>query len=184
MSKLLQKILSAAIFPAALIIVSKIIGMVLVNGLFGLEWAIQTNTGSVFSVQVVYPDRAAAIMCNSYSNLFVLIVMSIGVGILLFQNAYLNVSYQNPKVLVKLVQFDFLLWLSESSTILPKLVVWVAFHWTVSTIAIAQAFQNNLYTWIAVLSFILSILATWIAFQGIEREIRHIAPENGKLNTQ
>ena len=123
MSKLLRKILSAALFPAALIIVSKIIGMILVNSFFGLEWYLQTNTQTFFSVQIVYPDLTTAIMCNSYSNLFVLIVMLIGVRVLLFQSMNLNSSHQNPKVLVKLVQFDFIMWLSESNVIFPRLAV-------------------------------------------------------------
>ena len=110
--------------------------------------------------------------------------MSVGVGILLFQNTFLNVSYQNPKVLVKLVQFDFMMWLSESRTILPRLSVWVAFHWTITMVSIAQAFQSTLYPWIAVVSFVVSIIATGIAFRGFEREIRNVLPENGTLKTQ
>ncbi len=183
MSKLLQKTLSAAIFPAALIIISKILGMALANSLLGLDWSIQTNTGTIFSVQIMYPDLTSAVACNSYSNLFMIICLAIGVGVLLFQSHYLSASRQNPKVLVKLIQFDFLMWLSESSTIFPKLTVWIAFLWMVTILTIAQALQGTGYSWIAVIGLVLSVVSTWIAARDFESELHTILPENGKLNT-
>ena len=183
MSKLLQKTLSAAIFPAALIIISKIIGMALANHFLNLDWSIQTNSGTIFSVQVMYPDQASAIACNSYSNLFMLLCLAIGVGVLLFQSHYLTASRQNPKVLVKLVQFDFLMWLSESSSIFPKLAVWIAFLWIVTILTLTQAIQGTGYSWVAIIGLLLSVVSTWTAARDFESELRTILPENGKLNT-
>lgn len=184
MSKLLRKILSATIFPAALIIVSKIAGITLVNTILNLDWGLQTNTGSWFSVQIIYSDHATAVLSNSYSNLVVILTVALGTGVLLFQSKFLNASFQNPRVLVKLIQFDFLLWLSESSVIFPKLIVWLMFLWIVSILTVAQAIQAVTYPAVAVAGLTLSIVATWFATLDFERELHTILPEHGTLKTE
>lgn len=182
MSKLLQKILSAALFPASLTIVSKIVGMMLVNKLFDFNWGIQTQTNGWFSVQVIYENPQNALLCNSYSNLFVILMIALGVGLTLFQGAYLHTSHQNPRVLVKLMKFDFLLWLSESDVIFPRLAVWLMFLWIVSLMAIVQAIQGTMYEWIAMLGFVLSVVATGLGFRDFEKDLHTILPEHGKLS--
>jgi hypothetical protein len=181
MSKLLQKILSASIFPAALIIVSKIVGMMLVNKIFDLSWGIQTQTGSLFSVQVVYESSAKALLCNSYSNLFVVFILILGVSALLFQGTYLHTSHQNPRVLVKLMNFDFLMWLAESDVIFPRLAVWLLFLWAISLMTVVQAVQGDLYPWIAIFGFIASIICTVLSFHDFERDLHTMLPEHGTL---
>lgn len=181
MSKLLRKILSAAVFPAALMIVSKIAGMILVNTVYDLPWRIEMMTDTWFSIQITYPDQASAILCNSYSHVSVILALAIGTGILLFQTFFLNVHFQNPKVIIRLIQFDFLLWLSEGSTIFPKLVVWLAFLWIATLIVTAQALQSLVYPWISIAGILLSTMATWLSARGFEREISTLLPEHDTL---
>lgn len=184
MSKLLRKTLSAAILPAALVIVSKVVGMSLANSLYDLDWSIQTNTGNIFSVQVVYPDMASAVLCNSFSNLLMIIVLTVGLVILLLQSRYLNAAHQNPKVLVKFIQFDFVMWLTESSSIFPRLAVWTAFLWIATVVTIAQALQSMTYSWVAIMGLVSAVLITWAAAREFDKEIRTILPENGTLNIE
>ena len=182
MSKLLQKILSAALFPAALIIVSKIVGMMLVNTFFNLNWGIQTQTSGLFSVQVIYENSQNAIICNSYSNLFVIVVLLIGVLATLFQGTYLHTTHQDPRVLIKLIHFDFILWLAESDVIFPRLAVWLGFLWVISLLAIMQAVQGDLYPAIAVFAFVSSVITTGLGFRDFEKDLRTLLPERGKLS--
>lgn len=181
MSKLLRKILSAAIFPAALMIVSKVIGMAIANQLFDLGWSIRSDTGGVFSVQVIYPDVDSAVKCNSYSNLFMIICMLIGNAVHLFQGYFLHTSHQSPKVLIKLIQFDFILWLSDSDSIFPNMAVWLAFLWVSTIISLTQTLQGNTYPWVSVTALVSSIIVTWLAARDFEREINIYLPESGKL---
>lgn len=181
MSKLLQKILSASIFPAALVIVSKIAGMMLVNKLFNLSWTIQTQTGGIFSVQIIYEDPAKALLCNSYSNLFVIFVILLGVLALLFQGTFLHTTHQNPKVLVKLMNIDFLMWLAESDVIFPRLAVWLMYLWVTSLMAVIQAVQGDLYMLVAVFGFVASIGCTVLSFRDFEKDLHTMLPEHGTL---
>ncbi|MBN2100948.1 hypothetical protein JW710_03580 [Candidatus Dojkabacteria bacterium] len=182
MSKLLKKILSAAIFPAALMIVSKVLGMALANRIFDLGWSVQSNTTGLFSIQILYPDRQSAIQCNSYSNLFMITCLLIGVGVTLFQGYFLHSSHQNPKVLIKMLKFDFLVWLSDTPTIFPNMAVWLAFLWTGTVICITQSLQDFTYPWISVFAIVASIVVTWLGVRDLERELDTILPKNGKLN--
>lgn len=182
MSKLLQKILSAAIFPAALIIVSKVIGMALANRIFDLGWEIRSNAGSLFSIEVVYPSFEAAYKCNSFSNLIMILTMALGTGITLFQGYFLHDSHQNPKVLIKMIQFDFILWLADSKTIFPNMAVWLAFLWISSLISISQSLQSLVHPAVSVTGLVMSIVMTWLSARDFEREISTFLPKDGKLN--
>jgi len=184
MSRLLQKILSAAIFPAALMIASKVAGLALANHFLNLGWAIESEAGSIFSVQIVYPNVEAAIAANSYSNLVMIIVMMIGTAVTLFQGYFLHTSHQNPKVLIKLIQFDFVVWLADSNTIFPSMAVWLSFLWISTIISITQSMKTYTYPWISAFAIITSIVFTWLAARDFEKEIRTILPENGKLHLE
>jgi hypothetical protein len=184
MSKLLQKILSAAFFPAALLIVSKVIGMAIANRIFELGWEIRSNAGGLFSVQVVYPDMEAAYICNSVSNLIMILTMSFGTGITLFQGYFLHTSHQNPKVLIKMIQFDFIVWLADSKTIFPNMAVWLAFLWISTLVSISQSLQSINHPWVSILGLVIAIVMTWLSAKDFEREINTFLPENGTLKIE
>lgn len=181
MSKLLRKILSAAVFPAALMIVSKLAGLSIVNRLFNLGWNLETNVGSLFSIRVSYNDLESVLTSNTYSNLAMMIAMLLGTGVVLFQGYFLHTSHQNPKVLVKLVNVNFLMWLTDSETLFPKLAVWIGFLWISTIIIITQTIQLVSNPWVATVSLISAIIFTWLAIHDFERELDTIIPENGKL---
>ncbi|MEA3357783.1 MAG: hypothetical protein U9Q67_05110 [Patescibacteria group bacterium] len=181
MSKLLKKILSAAMFPAALMIASKVAGMAMANRILGLGWSISTDTGGLFSVQVAYPDMASALACNSYSNLFMIVGIMLGTISTIFQGYFLHTSHQNPKVLVKLIRFDFVMWLTDSSVLFPKMAVWLAFLWTVTLVSLSQTIQNMTYPWISGFALISTVILTWLAVKDFEREIKTVMPEDSKL---
>jgi hypothetical protein len=182
MSKLLQRLLSAAIFPAALMIVGKVVGMYIANRFFNLGWSITTEHDGIFSVQIIYPSLEAAVTCNSYSNLIMLLFLMFGNAFLIFQGYFLHPSHQNPRVLVKLIHFDFLAWLSDSPQLYPRIAVWLAFLWVATIIVITQSIQGLTYPWVSITGFALTIFATFLVIRDVEEDLKTILPENGKLN--
>lgn len=183
MSKLLKKILKAAVFPAALMIVGKLAGLSLANRVFNLGWELETNVGSLFSVRVSYADTQSVIISNSYSNLLMYLLMFIGTAVVLFQAYFLHSTHQNPKVLVKLVNVNFLLWLTDSENLFPKLAVWLAFLWGTTLILITQTIQGMTYPWISTSALVITVLSTWLGIKDFERDLHTIIPENGKLKS-
>ncbi|MBN1618082.1 hypothetical protein JW887_01945 [Candidatus Dojkabacteria bacterium] len=176
MSKLLKKLLSAALFPAALLIVAKILGLYLSTRIFDLDWVLRSHTSEFFSIELIYTDSNAALITNSYSNLIMVSTILIGVTILLFQAYFLHDSHQNPKVLIKLIQFDFIMWLVDSKTLYPKLAVWLSFLWLSTIVSIVQTIQSTTYIGIAVFAIVASIFTTWLAARDFEREIHLYIP--------
>ncbi|MFH1547487.1 MAG: hypothetical protein ABIC57_03300 [bacterium] len=183
MSKLLRKILSAAVFPAALMIVSKLAGLSISNWLFNLGWNLETSTGSLFSVRVTYADAASVVISNTYSNFIMILIMLLGTGMTLFQAYFLHESHQNPRVLVKFMDINFIIWLTDSESLFPKMSVWIGFLWVSTLIVITQTIRHVSDPWVATLALLLSVIFTWFAIKDFEREIDTIIPENGKLNS-
>ncbi len=182
MSKLLQRALSAAVFPAALMITSKVIGMYLANKIFNLGWWIDTNSQGLFSVQVVYPDIHSAIVCNTYSNLFMYLMILLGTCYFIFQGYFLHTTHQNPRVLVKMINFDFLAWLTESSSLFPKMAIWLSFLWVSTVIILVQTIQESVHMWVGVAVLVLTSIFTSFAIRDFEKEVKTILPEHGKLS--
>jgi hypothetical protein len=183
MSKLLRKVLKAAVFPAALMIVSKLAGLSLANRLFNLGWNLETNVGSLFSVRISYLSAQSVIISNTYSNMVMIITMLLGSGITIFQGYFLHTSHQNPKVLVKLMNINFLVWLTDSETLFPKMAVWIGFMWISTLVVIAQTIQSVSDPWVATLALITTTIFTWLSINDFERELDTIIPENGKLKS-
>jgi hypothetical protein len=126
----------------------------------------------------------AAYTCNTVSNLFMVAVMAIGAGVTLFQGYFLHTSHQNPKVLIKMIQFDFIMWLADSKTIFPNMAVWLAFLWIATLISITQSLQSINHPAVSIGALVASIIMTWLAARDFEREISTFMPESGKLNIE
>lgn len=165
-------------------IVSKLVGLYLVNRIFDLGWSLTTNLEGMFSVQVVYPDAASAIFSNTYSNLFMIVCLLIGNIFLVFQGYYLHTSHQNPKVLVRLVKFDLVAWLTDTATLFPKIAAWLSFLWVAAILSVVQTVQLTNYIGVSVFAFVATIIITALDIRDFEHEVKTTFSENATLDVK
>jgi hypothetical protein len=109
--------------------------------------------------------------------------MLLGSSVVLFQAYFLHSTHQNPRVLVKLMDINYLLWLTDSENLFPRLAVWLAFLWGTTLILITQTIQGLTYPWISTTALVVTVIASWLAIKDFERDLHTIIPENGKLKS-
>src|SRR5258708_33964257 len=107
MSKSLVKFLDNSLFPASIVILGKIIGILISSKIFGISWSLKDYANSVFAVSSVVSQKDMVIL-TSYSDL---IMFGIVAGFLAFEFVralYFHDSHVNLSMLLKLVHLNLL----------------------------------------------------------------------------
>ena len=172
MSKTLIKILDEAVFPAALLIAAKILGIVVLNVGFKLDWSVTSVANSFFSTRIEY-SGSDAVMVASYSNLLMYIAVFAGVAIILSKMFYLNPNHATPQLVLKLARADMLHWIRSAFELYHQAFVWFLFL-VITTIFIFLNYLNgDTYDWIAWVVLVITIFTLWILIKVVDRDLHH-----------
>ena len=182
MSKLLIKMLKISLLPAATMVVAKVVGLTIAVNLFNIQIFIDNEVQKFFSVQILSPIPSDTLLLNSFSNLFLLVVMT-------SVNAYLLVKYVlyvktegNPKTIVKLTKLNLLKWVTDKQTVFLKIFVWILFLLAACAIIITSALQGETYSWIGFTALFITIFFMWGLIRAFETEASKIYPKESNDN--
>ncbi len=178
MSKLLSKFLQLVLLPAALLVVSKVAGLYFAITYFKLDFFLQTRPEDIYSLQIYFTNPADTIIASSVSNLFML--FSIGLLSIYFLTKYrlsLLASY-NPKILVKLNNWNLLTWINKRDNTFLKVFVWTMFLWITAIMIMTDVLRESTTLWIGILAFVVTIISTWVLIRTFEIEGEIIYPHS------
>lgn len=170
MSKTLVKIVDASIFPAALMVAGKFIGLYLVLNLFNLDWGVENTPNSLVSARPVLLDSDLA-FASSYSDLFVMILMLLGFSYYVVKAVFLHSSHIDPRIVTRLAVNGLLDLVKDSFEIYNKASIWLLFVWLTNITIIINTLMGKTYTWVLLLSVVLSLLLTIILLRDVAYEI-------------
>lgn len=170
MSKSLIKIIDAAIFPAALMIAAKFIGLYLVVEFFNLEWGVDNLPNQIFSSRPVFYTQDLQ-TASSYSDLFLIIVMITSFSYHVIRATFLHDTHIDPKVIARLAANGLLGLVKDSYEIYQKATIWLIFLWLSITTVIVNYFLDKTYLWIAILGVLTSIILTAMLLRDAAYEI-------------
>jgi hypothetical protein len=162
MSKTLIKLVDASIYPASLLVVSKTIGILFFNNFLGLNWGIEHTLKqfNIFSVELLYLDKASMLLSTSYSNLFMMVLMILGFVIKIIQIRYLHESRVSPKTLYRLNEFNLLRLIKSSFDIYIEGVIWLIFCIIAWLIILTSSLLGISYVEITYVSLIVILICT------------------------
>ncbi len=183
MSKLLKRALKIAIFPASLIVVGKFLTIILLVGTQSLNFSVNNDAPTFFSVQLVLSNHTDALRVNSISNLATLLLIALPTFYMLIRKTLLVDIQSNPRTVVKLTRLNVLKWVTNQKNPLLSILIWVVFLWIIAAICISSAISLETYSWIGVLASLLSLLSAWGLLRTFEAETAKIYPKdnNGYL---
>ena len=181
MSKLLRRALKISVWPAILMIASKLAGILIANKVYNLPFYIDNEINGPFSVQLYYTDSATTLFVNSYSNLLMIIVLAIPTFYFIIKTSIYQSTFQNPRTIVKVTKFNLVKWITKKDTSFLQIFIWSSFLLVASLVVIAQALQNNTYSWIAIIAGVSSLFAIWGTVKTYELEIDKIYPREDRL---
>ncbi len=177
MSKLLSKILNSAILPASMMIVSKLFGVLLAANFGKMQLFINDDVDHFFPVQIVVLDSFQASYINSFSNLFLLLIMTSSF-LYLFSRyfIYKNVN-ENPRTIAKIAKFNLLTWITSKNVHFIKVFVWGVFLISTGSIIVTSTLQAKTYSWVGISAFMIAILTIWGLIRSFEQEVNKVYPK-------
>lgn len=183
MSKLLKRALRTAVLPASLIVAGKFLSIITLVGTRSLEFSVNNDAPTFFSIQLVLSNHTDALMVNSVSNLVTLLLIAIPTFYMLVRRTLLVDIQNNPRTVVKLTKLNVLKWVTNQNNPLLDVLVWVMFLWIISAICISSAISLETYSWIGVVSGTFALLSAWGLLRTFEAETAKIYPKdnNGYL---
>lgn len=181
MSKLLKRILKISVWPAVLMIAGKLLGIIIANIAYKLDFFIDNQIQGIFSIQLYYTDTATTLLVNSVSNLFMIIILAVPTIYFIIKTSIYQSTLQNPRTIVKITKLNVLSWITKNDTSFLLIFVWCSFLLVASLIIIAQSIQGISYSWIGGFSAVLAIFSIWGTIKTYELEIDKIYPKEKEL---
>lgn len=171
MSKFLIKLVDEAIFPAAMIIAAKAIGVMIVNIVLGLSWSIDTVFKSILSPRLIYASHEEALAVASYSNLIMYIAVFVGMGVIIVKAFYLHDSHISPQMVLKLAKMDLLEMVGSSFQLYHQALIWFGFQVLTTVFVTVNYLQGMTYGWVVVVAIVITLTTFWMLIKDIDLEL-------------
>jgi len=162
--KSLVRLIDKAVLPAALLLSSKILGVIGVNYIYHLGWSF-TSTGLVFYSQKDF------VLANSYSSLFMFAVIFLGLLFTLIQALFFHDSHIAPNMAVFLKGRGWEYLIKGGFEVYSAAFVWLSYAWLTTVILFYQNSFGALYSWVLYICFAVSFVATLMVLLDIELEL-------------
>jgi hypothetical protein len=177
MQRLIIAVLRAALLPAAIMIVGKLLGLIIGNIMFGLDMYIANDIQGLFTVQLFFTDARETFIANSFSNLCM--NLSLFIGFIIFYTRYslYQTSSSNPRTLVKLVKLNLLGWITSNKGGVIEATIWAIFLWSANVIAIIQTLNSSSNIWVGTACAIILVFSFWGIVSLFEKDIQQALPK-------
>ena len=179
MTKVLSQILKYSLLPAALMIVSKVLGLYMAGAFFDIPITIDNELNHIFTVQIVTNTLEHRLLLNSYSNLLVLITMGISTGYIFVRYHLLSKASSNPRTVVKIAKLNMLKWVTDSDVGIIRFFTWTMFLLSSAGIIVISSLSGKTYGWIGVTAFVSIIFFAWQLIRYAAYEVEKVYPSSG-----
>jgi len=179
MSKSLIKLLDNALLPAALMLVSKFIGILLSIQIFNISWVVQQTPNNIFSFQTVLSSQDA-ITVTSYSDMLMFCVLALGFTINILRAVFLHKSHVSLDLLTRLAHKNLLNLIKSSYEIYHSAFIWLVFMWIAALMILNNTFSQAIFPWVGIVALLTSTLLTVIFFQDVYKELEYLRQHPGK----
>jgi hypothetical protein len=179
MSKSLLKLLDNSIFPACVMILAKLLGVISIIWLLEMPYSVRDYFSNVYSLRVVVHEENLMVL-NSYSDLVMYLVLAIFFSVSIIRAIFLHGSHIKPSMVMKLANNNLLGLIQSSYEIYHSAIVWLLFMWVSNVLLVVNVLSGNTYVWIGIISTLISILLTTVLLQDVYKEIENIKQKPGK----
>ncbi len=164
LSKTLIKLIDYAVFPAVIVVTSKVIGAVVLLGKFDVGY--EAN-----GLSLVFKNAESFIAVNSYSSLIMFLSILVGLGWVILKAHVFHDTHITPVLSARLVDLELEELINDTKTIFSQAFIWLTYAWLTTAIMGIQAYFGMTYTWLFYFSLAISILVTALLAYDVEREL-------------
>jgi hypothetical protein len=170
MSKPLINLIDVALFPAALMVVSKFLGLIVTINLFNLPWTIKEVPQTFFAIR---PGMLSedVIIGNSYSDLIMYLALALGFSFVLLLATHFHNTHIQPRLLMRLANSNLAGLVRSSFDIYYAAAIWLIFIWVANILIWINVLVGKTYLWIGLASLIANVVFTALLLQDVYKEI-------------
>lgn len=167
----ITKLIDQAIVPATFLIVGKMAGLFLAIFFFHLEFSVRAGSFIKILPTVHFTGANAYILAESYSNLAMFVVASLGTIFVITRAHFLHESHISPAFQAKLARLNLESLISTSYRLYYQAAIWVTFLWLTTAFLVMSTIQNITYGQFSIIAFIVAANFSWIFALDIEKEL-------------
>ncbi len=179
MSRSLIKIVDSSLLPAALMILSKFLGLIIVAKLTNLPWSIKEYSSNLFSIGNALDIEQVRVL-TSYSDMIMFITVALGLSMVIIRAIYLHNTHVKPTLVTRLADKNLLSLITTSYEVYHFAFAWLTFTVLANIIILINAIQGTSYIWVAVIATIFTSGLVVILLQDIYREMENIKKHPSK----
>lgn len=172
MSDSLVKLIDKALFPAASMVVGKLVGLLFAIWVLGVDWSIRDYSGTFFGARPAV-ELNSLTEVSTLSDLFLLLVMALLTGWQLYRNIQLKSHNLSPKKLAHIVERNLVGLVTHSFEVMYTGALWILFQWLASFTILINVATGKTYFWLWIISFVVSIVYTVFMLRDVYAEVEH-----------
>lgn len=164
-SKVLIKLIDRAIVPATLLLTMRIVSIVLISRYLGFTPEV-SKSGFVFE----RPDDY--LMVNSYSTLFMVGLLVLGIAYIIIKSFAFHESHIKPALSAKLFSLRLDSIIQGSFHLYSEGVIWLSYAYLLLIVSAIMLLSNFLYLWVFWVTLAATIGSTSLFIIDVDEEIR------------
>lgn len=170
-STTLIKLVDLSVIPAAILIFSKVVGIVVLNAAWNLSWDVHAFSNAFFGLKLTYDSYDQMVAVISYSNLFMHIAALTGAVIALLKLFYIHPKHIKPSVVLKLAKKDKLHYIQSTFHLYTEALVWCAFLLVSDMLILLNYMQGLTYDWVLGIGVISTLFIVFILVRSVDRDL-------------
>ncbi len=163
-SKTLINLIDYAIFPAVLIVASKIIGIVFLARYFDADYYVE-------GTKLVFSNSESFVSINSYSSLFMFAAVVGGLLWVVIKARVFHDTHITPVLSTHIANLELDELVHDTKTIYSQTFIWLSYAWLTTILLGVQSYITLSYLWVFISALLVSVIATTLIILDIEREI-------------
>lgn len=180
MSNSLIKLIDSSLLPASFMIAGKFFGLMIAIRITASSFSVSDFAANQFLKYTLVPtDQLVAV--STYSDIVLLLIMSVGVAWQLFSAVFLHQSHISPKLLSRLVDRNWTNLIKGSYNLYHAATMWVAYFWVTTITIVLNALLGKTNQVVALIAIIFAIGFTAVLLRDVYEEIKMRLGKFGKL---
>ena len=163
-SKILIRLIDQSIVPAIILLTVRVLSVVYTAKYFNIPFTLGPQG-------FVYANANDYILVNSYSTLFMIITLAVGIFYILLKSLIFHETHISPNMTANLFSMRLSSFIQTSYDLYSQGSIWLSYLYLMTMSTGILALFGLIFSWVFYISIVLSILATVLLIFDIENEL-------------
>ena len=178
MSKSLLKLLDYSIFPASIMVLGKLAGVLFSIWFLNIPFTIRDYFSNFYSLRFVVREEDLQAV-TSYSDLVMYSIVAIFFSSMIIRAVFFHQTHISPSMIMRLANKNLLKVVQNSYEIYHSATIWLLFLWISNIIILINVLAGNSFSWVGLLVTFSTLFLSVLLIQDVYREVENIRRKPG-----